>query len=135
VASLTTKQASLSTSTDHGGGKRRAQAHCYFRVTPKIASVVCLQYFGSTFAMNSWTVARTSVAPFGLLLFAAVILASCSTSRTDTPTAEAAPPPLTQSKAAEQCWMETEHGAKSLPPEKRAKVVDQCVKDKMSGAK
>jgi hypothetical protein len=31
--------------------------------------------------------------------------------------------------------METEHGAKSLPAEKRAKVVDQCVKDKMSGAK
>jgi hypothetical protein len=31
--------------------------------------------------------------------------------------------------------METEHGAKSLPPEKRAKVVDQCVKDEMSGAK
>jgi hypothetical protein len=72
---------------------------------------------------------------FGLLLIAAVILASCSTSRTETPTAEAAPPPLTQSKAAEQCWMETEHGAKSLPAEKRAKVVDQCVKDKMSGAK
>jgi hypothetical protein len=35
----------------------------------------------------------------------------------------------------QQCWMETEHGAKSLPPEKRAKVVDQCVKDKMSAAK
>jgi hypothetical protein len=31
--------------------------------------------------------------------------------------------------------METEHGNKSLPLEKRAKVVDQCVKDKMSGAK
>jgi hypothetical protein len=74
------------------------------------------------------------VASFGLLLIAAVILASCSTSHTETPT-EAAPPPLTQSKAAEQCWMETEHGAKSLPAEKRAKVVDQCVKDKMSGAK
>jgi hypothetical protein len=44
-------------------------------------------------------------------------------------------PALTQSKAAEQCWMETEHGNKSLPLEKRAKIVDQCVKDKMSGAK
>jgi hypothetical protein len=85
--------------------------------------------------MNYSTVTRIDVAPFGLLLIAAVILAICSTSRTDTPTAEAAPPPLTQSKAAEQCWMETEHGAKSLPSEKRAKVVDQCVKDKMTGAK
>jgi uncharacterized protein YceK len=80
--------------------------------------------------MNYSTVAR-----FGLPLIAAVMLAGCSTSRTDTPPAEAAPPPLTQSKAAEQCWMETERGAKSLPSEKRAKVVDQCVKDKMSGAK
>jgi hypothetical protein len=44
------------------------------------------------------------------------------------------PQPLTQSKAAEQCWMETKHGNKSLPLEKRAKVVDQCVKE-MSGAK
>jgi hypothetical protein len=31
--------------------------------------------------------------------------------------------------------METEHGNRNLPLEKRAKVVDQCVKDKMSGAK
>ena len=80
--------------------------------------------------MNYSTVAR-----FGLLLIAAVILANCTTNRTDTPAAEVAPQPLTQSKAAEQCWMETEHGAKSLPSEKRAKVVDQCVKDKMSGVK
>jgi nitrous oxide reductase accessory protein NosL len=74
--------------------------------------------------MNYSTVAR-----FGLLLIAAVILAGCTTNRTDTPAAEAAPQPLTQSKAAEQCWMETEQG------NKRAKVVDKCVKDKMSGAK
>ena len=83
----------------------------------------------------NYSVARANVAPFGLLLIAPVIVASCSTNLAATPAAEAAPPPLTQSKAAEQCWMETEHGAKSLPAEKRAKVVDQCVKDKMSGAK
>jgi hypothetical protein len=85
--------------------------------------------------MNNSTLARTNVAPFGLLLIAAAILGSCATKRADTPAAEAAPEPLTQSKAAEQCWMETEHGAKSMPLEKRSKVVDQCVKDKMSGAK
>ena len=78
----------------------------------------------------NYSVARANVA-----LIAAVIVASSSTNLAATPAAEAAPPPLTQSKAAEQCWMETEHGAKSLPAEKRAKVVDQCVKDKMSGAK
>jgi hypothetical protein len=32
------------------------------------------------------------VARFGLLLIASVILASCTTNRTDTPAAEAAPP-------------------------------------------
>ncbi len=80
--------------------------------------------------MNNSTVAR-----FGLLpLIAAVILASCTTSRTDTPPTEPTPQPLTQSKAAEQCWMETEHGAKSLPLDKRSKVVDKCVKDKMRAA-
>jgi ABC-type enterochelin transport system substrate-binding protein len=77
----------------------------------------------------------STVARFGLLLIVTVILASCTTNRTDTPAAEAAPQPLTQSKAAEQCWMETEQGNKSLPLDKRAKVVDKCVKDKMSSAK
>jgi hypothetical protein len=85
--------------------------------------------------MNYLAVPRTGVVHFGLLLITAMILAGCTTNRTDAPPAEPAPQPLTQSKAAEECWMETEHGAKSLPPEKRAKVVDQCVKDKMSGAK
>jgi hypothetical protein len=96
--------------------------------------VSLLQILQVDFAMN-YSVSRTNVAPFGILLNVAVILASCTTNRTDTRAAETAPQPLTQSKAAEQCWMETEHGAKSLPPDKRAKVVDQCVKDKMSGAK
>jgi catalase len=45
----------------------------------------------------NYSVARTNVAPFVLPLVAAVVLASCSTNRTDTPAAEAAPPPLTQS--------------------------------------
>ncbi len=76
----------------------------------------------------------STVARFGLPLIAAVILASCTTNRTDTPPAESAPQPLTQSKAAEQCWMETERGAKSLPLDKRSKIVDKCVKDKMSAA-
>jgi len=78
---------------------------------------------------------HSAVARFGLLLSVAVILASCTTNRTDTPAAEAAPQPLTQSKAAEQSWMDTEYGNKSLSLDKRAKVVDKCVKDKMSGAK
>jgi hypothetical protein len=54
---------------------------------------------------------------------------------TDAPATEAAPQPLTQQRASEDCWIETEHGAKSLPLDKRAKLVEKCVKDKMSGAK
>jgi len=85
--------------------------------------------------MNYSTIARVNVARLGLLVFAAMMLAGCTANRAGTPAVEAAPPPLTQSKAAEQCWMETEHGAKSLPLDKRSKVVDQCVTEKMSGAK
>ena len=53
---------------------------------------------------------------------------------TDAPATEAGQP-LTQQRASEDCWMETEQEAKSLPLDKRAKLVDKCVKDKMSGAK
>jgi hypothetical protein len=83
---------------------------------------------------------RTYIAVIGPLLIAAAMLASCATKPADAPAAEAAPAeaapqPLTQQEASEQCWMETEHGAKSLPLDKRAKVVDKCIKDTMSGAK
>jgi hypothetical protein len=54
---------------------------------------------------------------------------------TDAPATEAAPQPLTQQRASEDCWIEIEHGAKSLPLDKRASLVDKCVKEKMSGAK
>jgi hypothetical protein len=53
----------------------------------------------------------------------------------DTPTSEAASQPLTHQRASEDCWMETEQEAKGLPLDKRAKLVDKCVKDKMSSAK
>jgi hypothetical protein len=53
----------------------------------------------------------------------------------DAPAAQAAPQALTQQRASEDCWMEAEQGAKSLPLDKRAKLVDKCVRDKMSGAK
>jgi len=69
----------------------------------------------------------------GPALMAAVILTACTSNRTSAPAADAGTQPLTQQKAAEQCWMETEHGAKTLPLDQRAKVVDKCVKDKMSG--
>jgi hypothetical protein len=54
---------------------------------------------------------------------------------TDALATEAARQPVTRQRASEDCWMETEQGAKGLSLEKRAKLVDKCVKDKMSGAK
>jgi hypothetical protein len=54
---------------------------------------------------------------------------------TDASATEAARQPLTRQRASQDCWMETEQGAKSLSLEKRAQLVDKCVKDKMSGAK
>jgi hypothetical protein len=80
-------------------------------------------------------VARTYLGRCGPLVIAAMIIASCTTNRTDTTPPEPAAQPLTQSKAAEQCWMETEHGQKSLPLDKRSKLVDKCVKDKMDAAR
>jgi hypothetical protein len=82
--------------------------------------------------------ARGNVASFGLLLIAVVLLAGCTANSTTT-RADLTPAvlskPLTQQRASEECWWETEPGAKSLPLDKRAKVVDKCVEDKMSRAK
>jgi hypothetical protein len=44
---------------------------------------------------------NNSVARFGLSLIASVIVASCTTNRADSPAAEAAPQPLTPSKASD----------------------------------
>jgi hypothetical protein len=54
---------------------------------------------------------------------------------TDATATGAAPQALTHQRASQDCWMETEQQAKSLPVDKRATLVDKCVKDKMSGAK
>jgi len=94
--------------------------------------------------MNYSAVTPTNIAPVGLLLIATMLLAGCGEIRPvgsdfgpAVPGAEAAPAvALTpHEQAAQDCWFETDHGAKSLPLEKRAKLVDKCVKDKMSGAK
>jgi hypothetical protein len=55
--------------------------------------------------------------------------------RTDAQATEPAPQRPTRERASQDCWMETEQGTKSQPLDKRAKLVDKCVKDKMSGAK
>jgi len=61
-------------------------------------------------------------------------LAGCNTDSIGAPQAQAAPKPMTHTEAAKQCWMATEHGHQDLPLDKRADIVDKCIKDKMSAA-
>lgn len=67
------------------------------------------------------------------LLVAAAALAGCETTGSGAPVAAATPEPMTHTQAAEVCWMATEKGHADLPLDKRADIVDQCIKDKMAG--
>jgi len=71
------------------------------------------------------------------LALAAVALAACETTGTGTgvkPEAAKPPePPMTHTRAAEQCWMATEKGATTMSLDKRADLVDKCIEDKMKG--
>jgi len=71
------------------------------------------------------------------LAFAALALAACETTGSGTgvkPEAAKPPePPMTHTRAAEQCWMATEKGSASMSLDKRADVVDKCIEDKMKG--
>ena len=61
----------------------------------------------------------------------AVLLAGCETTGGG-PVATAAPqPPMTHSRAANECWMATEKGEKSMNLDKRADVVDRCIEQKL----
>ena len=72
-----------------------------------------------------------------LLLAAGAALAGCETTGTGVAQASvtpaAAPEPMSHTDAAEYCWMATEHGHADLPLDKRADIVEQCIKEKMAG--
>jgi hypothetical protein len=69
-----------------------------------------------------------------LLLIASGALAGCKTDNTGQPVVQAAPAsPISHQQAALDCWMATEHGRADMPLDKRADVVDACIKDKMAG--
>ena len=40
---------------------------------------------------------------------------------------------MSHTDAAEYCWMATEHGHADLSLDKRADIVEQCIKEKMAG--
>jgi hypothetical protein len=73
------------------------------------------------------------------LLVVALALAGCETTGTGAaPAAQAAAgppqPPMTHSRAAQECWMSTEKGAGSQNLDKRADFVTKCIEDKMKAA-
>lgn len=75
--------------------------------------------------------------PAALLL--ALALAGCETTGGGLPgfgTQAAAPPepPMTHSRAAQECWMKTEKGAAAMSLDKRADIVTQCIAEKMKAA-
>jgi hypothetical protein len=85
---------------------------------------------------NSFSRARC-----GALLVAALALAGCETTGTGAgPAAQAATvagppqPPMTHSRAAQECWMSTEKGAASQNLDKRADLVTKCIEEKMKAA-
>jgi hypothetical protein len=89
-----------------------------------------------TEAMNSPF--RHPAQPFLLaaaMLAAAVALGGCETTGTGVAQAAAkpAPEPMSHTQAAEYCWMSTEHGHADMPLDKRADIVDQCIKERMAG--
>jgi len=77
--------------------------------------------------MNSFTARLLAV------LLLAPALAGCAANTTSAPAAAAPKPAMTHTQAALECWMATEHGRQDLPLDKRADIVDACIKDKMSG--
>jgi hypothetical protein len=84
---------------------------------------------------NSFSRARGAA-----LLAMALALAGCETTGTGAgPAAQAAvagppQPPMTHSRAAQECWMSTEKGAGSQNLDKRADFVTKCIEDKMKAA-
>jgi hypothetical protein len=83
--------------------------------------------------MTSSTARPLSSALAVLLLAAALSGCAANTSGAAGPAAQAPKPAMTHQQAALQCWMATEHARKDLSLDKRADIVDQCIKDKMSG--
>jgi hypothetical protein len=71
------------------------------------------------------------------LAFAGLLLAGCETTGAGAgPQAAAKPPepPMTHTRAAEQCWMSTEKGYASVSLDKRTDIVTKCIDDKMKAA-
>jgi hypothetical protein len=82
---------------------------------------------------------RNLACRLALLVIAAGLLSGCETTGPG-PTALSAQaskppePPMTRSRAAEECWMKTEKGSAAANLDKRADVVTKCIDDKLRTA-
>ena len=75
------------------------------------------------------------LSPLAALGLCALALAGCETTGTGPgPMAAAPQPPMDHARAAEECWMGTEKSDAQMNLDKRADVVDRCIKEKMKGA-
>jgi len=82
------------------------------------------------------TVRLPALLPLAALGLCALALAGCETTGTGPgPMAAAAAPqaPMDHAQAAEECWMGTEKTDQHMDLDKRADIVDRCIKAKMDG--
>jgi hypothetical protein len=81
---------------------------------------------------------RLAILPLGVML--ALMLADCAEDQANfgphAAMASATTPggSITHVQASRDCWMKYENGRATLSLDRRADLVDQCVKAKMSGA-
>jgi hypothetical protein len=74
-----------------------------------------------------------SLLPFAAAAGCALLLAGCETTGTGPGPAATAPPqpPMTRTRAASECWMQTEKTSRSMDLDKRADLVDRCIEKKL----
>ncbi|MFN3657467.1 MAG: hypothetical protein ACK4UO_09470 [Pseudolabrys sp.] len=73
--------------------------------------------------------------PFATLALAFALAGCETTGQGPAPVAEGPPqPPMTHSRAAQECWMKTEKGSASVSLDHRADIVTKCIEDKMKAA-
>ena len=72
--------------------------------------------------------------PLAALGLCALALAGCETTGAGPgPMAAAPKPPMDHARAAEECWMGTERSDAHMNLDKRADLVDRCIREKMKG--
>jgi hypothetical protein len=77
----------------------------------------------------------TDLARLAALAASAALLAACQTTNPGATAQASAPAPvvMTHTRAAAECWMQTEKTALKMDLDRRADLVDACIDKKMHG--